>query len=232
MNKVTNRNFVSRALQFLVRQPSMRLIKKHMRAKKPIVLDVGAGNKSVHRLQDAFPGAIYHGIDRIRDYNNSPKEIALIEKFFEMDLTDLRFLEISDNEYDLVNMSHVIEHLYNGDKVIKELAAKVKPAGLIYIEFPGPKSLTLPSMKGCLNFFDDSTHCRIFSVPEVANILLNENFQVVKCGVRRDFIRISLMPIRICYHLLKYRTPLGSDLWDFLGFSEYVLGRKLPPKNL
>ena len=48
----------------------------------------------------------------------------------------------------------------------------LKPDGCIYIEFPSVRSLNLPSMRGALNFCDDKTHLRIYSIQEVANILL------------------------------------------------------------
>ncbi|NBV95614.1 MAG: methyltransferase domain-containing protein, partial [Actinobacteria bacterium] len=71
-----------------------------------------------------------------------------------------------DNYFDGIWMVHVIEHLHNGDAVIQHLLPKLKSGGFLYIEYPGQKSTTLPSMHGTLNFKDDPTHVRVYSVNE------------------------------------------------------------------
>src|SRR5690349_14930869 len=115
-----------------------------------------------------------------------------MKQFYEMDLTQLKFDAIPDNFFDVIMMSHIIEHLHNGDKVIEGVLQKLKKGGLIYIEYPGQKSTTLPSMKRTLNFYDDPTHVRIYSVPEVKGILENNGMQVLRSGTRRYWPYILL----------------------------------------
>ena len=69
-------------------------------------------------------------------------------------------------------MVHVIEHLHNGDKVLEGLLTKLRSGGVIYIEYPGIRSTRLPSMRGSLNFSDDPTHVRLYSVPEIMFLTL------------------------------------------------------------
>lgn len=191
-----------------------------------ILLDIGAGNNSATNTKKWFPNCTYHGVDRDRSYNNNDEDFELMDQFFEIDLTSLDFKSIPDNHYDAIMMAHVIEHLPNGTDVIQALTPKLKKGGLIYIEYPGIKSTTLPSKKGTLNFFDDDTHCRIYTKVELYNTLMKSSCTPLKGGTRRDFQNIALIPIKLIHNKLKYGYVMGSVFWDLLGFAEYVLAKK------
>jgi hypothetical protein len=103
---------------------------------------------------------------------------------------------------------------------------KLKAGGLIYIEFPSARSITFPSMNETLNFFDDPTHCRIFSLKEICNLLMKENFRVLKAGTRRSWLNISLMPAKILHNLAVRHYIRAGTFWDVYGFAEYVIGQK------
>ena len=121
------------------------------------LLDIGAGNHSATKTKTVFPFCEYHGVDLEKDYNNDEADFKSMTAFYEMDLTKLDFSSVPDNYFDGIWMVHVIEHLYNGDEVIKMLLQKLKPGGFMYIEYPGITSTKLPSMHGSLNFKDDNT---------------------------------------------------------------------------
>ncbi|MBS1745712.1 MAG: methyltransferase domain-containing protein [Bacteroidetes bacterium] len=94
-------------------------------------------------------------------------------------------------------MAHVIEHLHNGDEVLKLFLTKLKDGGFFYIEYPGKKSLNLPSMYGTLNFYDDPTHVRMFSIPELKKIFEDANCEILQSGTRRNPWNILAMPVRM-----------------------------------
>lgn len=190
------------------------------------ILDIGAGSHSASITKKWFPNCEYHGVDIVEDYDNSTGDISLMDKFFLMDLTQLKFDALPESYYDIIILSHVIEHLHNGDAVVEKLLPKLKKGGLIYIEFPGIRSAKLPSKKGTLNFYDDKTHVRIFSSDEVSKILLKNNFSIIKSGVRRDWQRILLLPLFIVYSKITRGYVEGSVFWDLLGFAEFVAARK------
>lgn len=190
------------------------------------LLDVGAGNHSARTARQWFPRCRYTGIDRERGYDNDAADFAAMEQFFELDLTTLRFDAIPDAAYDVILMAHVIEHLHNGDRVLRGLAPKLKPGGLIYIEFPGPRSLQLPSKRGTLNFWDDPTHVRVFTSAEIAGLLTSLGFRVVRAGVRRDWLRIALTPAIAVHSKWKNGYVAGGVFWDLLGFAEGVVALK------
>jgi SAM-dependent methyltransferase len=190
------------------------------------LLDIGAGNNSAKKTKFVFPNCKYYGVDLEKDYNNEAENFTLMEAFYEMDLTKLQFNEIPNNYFDAINMVHVIEHLHNGNKVIEGLLSKLKKGGYIYIEYPGQKSTKLPSMYGTLNFYDDPTHVRIYSTQEIATILANNGFDVLKKGTRRNIYFILSMPFRIIINLIKGKKLQGNLFWDVLGFAEYVWAKK------
>ena len=190
------------------------------------LLDIGAGNHSATKAKTVFPDCEYHGVDMERDYNNSEEDFKLMKAFYELDLTKLVFSSIPDNYFDAILMVHVIEHLHNGDEVVKSLLPKLKSGGYMYMEYPGEKSTRLPSMKGSLNFKDDPTHVRVYSVKELSKVFTENGCTVLKGSIRRNGWFILAMPFRIIRTWLTGKKLQGNIFWDVLGFAEYLWVRK------
>ena len=205
-----------------------RHIQKSFGNKPFSLLDVGAGNHSASRIKGLFPQCTYYGLDLNKDYNNSEADFKSMAGFYELDLTKLDYSIIPDEHFDGICMAHVIEHLYNGDEVLPELLKKLKPGGYFYIEYPGKKSLTLPSMKGTLNFKDDPTHVRVYGVPELKNIFEANSCKVLAAGTRRNWFYILSFPLRALMSLLKRGYVQGNVFWDLMGFAEYLWVKKQP----
>ena len=191
------------------------------------LLDVGAGNHSAQLVKKHFPACRYFGLDISKDYNNDAADFALMEGFYELDLTSLQFDAIPDDFFDVIMITHVIEHLENGDAVLAALMPKLKVGGVIYVEYPGKRSLTLPSMRETLNFHDDPTHVRLYSVDEVSEVLQGAGARVIKAGTRRDWRIIAMMPLTVPYNLIRKGYLRGSLFWDFFGFAEYVFAERV-----
>lgn len=190
------------------------------------VLDIGAGNHAATRLKRRLPNVKYWGVDIVKDYNNNAEDFKLMEDFYEMDLTKLEFDAIPDNHFDVIIMSHVVEHLKNGELVVERLLQKLKSEGHIYIEWPSKKSAYLPSMKGTMNFFDDDTHVRFYDVHLLANVLMGHDCKIKKMGTRRDWWAIVLLPVKIIQYAIK-RQIAASLFWDYTGFASFLFAKKL-----
>ncbi|MCW5906480.1 MAG: methyltransferase domain-containing protein [Chitinophagales bacterium] len=206
--------------------PKYRFIEKYIGQKDFRLLDIGAGNHSASKTKSHYPNCEYHGVDLDKNYNNDSNDFAAMHAFYEMNLEKLKFDAIPDNYFDFIMMAHVIEHLKNGDDVVEKLLPKLRPGGLIYVEFPGYRSTQLPRMDGTLNFYDDPTHVRLYSVPELMNLLMKEKMEVVAGGYRRHVPTMLLMPFKIIHNLLVYKKIIPSIFWDYFGFAEYVLARR------
>ena len=190
------------------------------------LLDIGAGNHSATKAKSVFPNCTYHGVDMERDYNNTEADFKLMAAFYEMNLTHLNFSAIPNNYFDAIQIAHVIEHLYNGDEVVKGLLPKLKSGGYIYLEYHGKKSTSLPSMFGSLNFNDDPTHVRVYSIKELSTLLEANGCKVLKGGLRRNIWFIMAMPFRIINTWISGKKLQGNIFWDVLGFAEFVWARK------
>ena len=209
----------------LVKPFKIKLAQKYFSRNDLSILDVGAGSHSASITKKWLPQCRYTGID-IANYENDEVDFKAMDEFIEMDLTKLNFDKIPENKFDLIVMSHVIEHLHNGDKVIEGLLSKLKSDGIIYLEFPSERSVNFPSKKETLNFYDDPTHCRIFSVKELTNLLAKNNLKIVSAGTRRQIINIILMPFKIIFQSLTKGYVRGGVYWDYYGFADYVVGKK------
>ncbi|RAP24861.1 methyltransferase type 11 [Candidatus Marinamargulisbacteria bacterium SCGC AG-343-K17] len=197
--------------------------------KQPItILDVGCGNQSPTVTKKYFPQCIYHGVDR-GNYNNSGRDMGLMDAYFELDLEESLLDELSDCYYDLIILSHVIEHLDNGLDVVERLSKKLKPGGHIYIEYPSLKSLQLPSADGSLHFCDDVTHKRLYHMMDIANELMSNDCMIIVAKTRRSRLRIMLSPIGFVFNLFYYlfkRKIHSMLMWDILGFAEFIIAKK------
>lgn len=149
-----------------------------------------------------------------------------MEAFHEVDLTTLAFEPIPDGAFDVIMMAHVVEHLANGDAVVRALCPKLKPGGFFYVEFPSPRSLHLPSMRGTLNFHDDDGHVRLWTRAEIAAALTAGGLRIVRSGTRRDAFRIAVTPLRVAVSLLRRGWVPGSAFWDLLGFADQVIAER------
>lgn len=206
--------------------PKFAILKRFFGNASFELLDIGAGNRSASKTKALFPNCRYSGVDLTRDYNNDPEDFLQMDHFFELDLTRLQFEVIPDHHYDAILMTHVLEHLPNGDAVLIELTKKLKPGGIFYIEFPGPQSTRLPSMKGTLNFYDDHTHVRLYQHRQVGEWLQMASCQILSSGTRRSVFYIAVTPLRIPFRWIRGKPVTGNIFWDLLGFAEYVLARK------
>ncbi|RYY11172.1 MAG: hypothetical protein EOO04_35695 [Chitinophagaceae bacterium] len=81
-------------------------------------------------------------------------------------------------------------------------------------------------MKGTLNFHDDSTHVRLYSVPELKQLFTGSDCTVVAAGTRRSWFYTLVTPARIPLRWIRGKAVTGNVFWDMLGFAEYIWAKK------
>jgi len=205
--------------------PKFKFLYKDFKNKKFTLLDVGCGNRSASITKALFTNCTYYGLDR-DNYNNKNEDYILMEKFYKIDLSYDSLDLIPNDHYDVILLTHVIEHLPNGLEVISLLTPKLKNNGVIYIEYPAVRSLNFPSMRGTLNFSDDPTHVRLYDVKEISNLLMSHGFRIIRAGVLRDKWKIIFSPLLIIFHLARGTLSAGV-FWYIIGFADFVYARKL-----
>lgn len=206
--------------------PKFTFLKKSFGNQPFRMLDIGTGNHSASKTKSLFPACEYYGLDLNKDYNNDEEDFRVMKDFYEMDLTQLNFSSLPDDFFDAIWLVHVIEHLHNGDRVLEGLVKKLKPGGYLYIEYPGKRSTKLPSMYGTLNFKDDPSHVRLYSIKELQPLFLKNNCTVIRSGLRRGLFNATVTPGRIIFRWLRGKAVTGNIFWDLLGFAEYLWVRK------
>ncbi len=194
-----------------------KAIRRHFGSRPFRFLDIGAGNHSATLAKHWFPNCHYTGVDRERDYNNSPDDFAAMDAFVEMDLEKLDYSALPAAGYDAILMAHVVEHLNNGDEVVRALAPKLAPGGIFCLEFPGRRSPHLPSCKGTLNFYDDDTHVRLYTHEEIAGILVERGLRIERQGTRRDWLHLLLTPLHAFKAKQVHGYVPGGVFWDLFG---------------
>lgn len=210
-----------------------KIIKSYLGNQKELtVLDVGCGNNSCAVTKKWLPVKLYHGIDKEfwhgseSDYKEMD-HVFFIDMEFELEKVDT----ILDNNYDIIILSHIIEHVKNGFEVLEALLPKLKKNGLIYVEAPHHRTLGYPSATGFLNFHDEPTHRMVYNYYDVSRVFLKHDLQILKAKTRRDRFRlIFFTPLIILFNFLYYlpfkQKIFASGLWDFLGVAFFVIAKK------
>lgn len=192
------------------------------------LLDIGCANGSYRLTRHWLPGCSYYGLDIIEG-NLTAQERGEIAGFYLADLEKDDLSQLPNDFFDIIVVSHVIEHLTNSLDVLGRLCAKLKPGGHIYVEFPSVRALNLPEAKHTLNFSDDRTHVRVYDVREVANVMFANGLRVVRGGRRREWLRVLLsvgtFPMQVLTYVREGKLH-GTGLWDLLGFADFVYARK------
>lgn len=207
-----------------------RVIRRFLgrRGSRPIrILDLGCGSFSVNIFHTYFRDCVYWGVDR-----NSVRADAEItghhplDRFDALDLDTQTIEHIPDASFDVVCASHVLEHLREPVEVVHQAARKLRSGGIIYLEYPSRQSLTLPSMPGTLNFFDDPTHRTPPDTPAIVSELESNGCIVLRSGPRFAFRRaLASLPIGLAAIVLT-GSPYGPAFYDAFHFADFVVGRK------
>ncbi|MEI6515060.1 MAG: class I SAM-dependent methyltransferase [bacterium] len=214
----------------------MLAVRRYMRNEAPCLLDIGCGNHGSRVAKTYFPECCYHGVDKQR-WNWTDSDDQWVDKLYRLDLDERDVLsQVPDGHYDAVICSHVLAHLRQPYDVIRELARKVKGGGLIYIEVPAERSLSLPrahdgwwGIRGCLNFHDDASHIALVNLRQIAVILEKDGFRVLRLGRCLAWRRVVFLPLYIVSCLVVKGFIPASVVWDITGFAEGLTAIRLPP---
>ncbi len=208
---------------------------------KPHILDIGCGNHSPSKMKRLFPESVYTGVD-IAEYNidQADKDVADYLHILNCDSVDFANqldLAVPNNISDIAIMKHVIEHLSTPFDVLEVLCKKVKPNGLIYLTFPSERSVFLPSAKGTLNFYDDSTHIWIPSIREISNFLVAHDYKPISInhanrgGILYILMGILSLPLQAVEKILTGKFTANYGTWCLFGFESVMVYQKNPTKN-
>lgn len=180
---------------------------------KPLIVDVGSGlSDAAEFFSNLYPLALITCVD----INDTLVDLAL-EKGFEAVNANITQIPYSDDTFDIVHCSHVIEHLGYPDVVhaLDELIRITKKNGIIIIRSP----LLINH-----RFYNDIDHVR----PYPPNAVLNYfNYQKQQKVSNYSIIEIDRWYTRIYCEINYYKYPgvfakylnlILKTAWTFTGF--------------
>jgi len=197
------------------------------------LLEIGCGNHGASLAKFYLPQCRYFGLDRNARYNNSQEDFALMDKYYEQDL-EHNTLDTINHSFDALLLSHVIEHVASGNIFLSNIYKISKPGTRVYIEFPGIRSLNMPSAVDTFAFCDDPTHVRIYTIAELANILLPQGFVIHRAGRLISWSALLKLPFWLCINgmrMLLGKKIISRGLWQICGVTEYVYAEYMPDRQ-
>jgi SAM-dependent methyltransferase len=134
---------------------------------------------------------------------------------------------------DAIVLSHVLEHVRGEEAFLGRLARLLRPGGELYVEVPTPESARFPRRDEFLrrgvevstvNFFDDATHERTFTLDALCAAVVAAGLSVEESGrIRNRYVEGELMS-----HGVSRRDGelMTYGVWSRLGFAQYVRARR------
>ena len=144
------------------------------------ILNIGCGFGIFdHYLSERFKVL---GIDSERKEIEKAKELGKkFSRYFEYKLTDA--MEFKTNEkFDFVLCSELLEHLKDDSKFIEKLKHFVKPGGYVLITVPNIQQLRnrFRGLFGLKPIFMDRTHLREYTRKEIETLIENSGLDVLE----------------------------------------------------
>ncbi len=152
------------------------LLVPHVQQSGPQTLDVGAGYGHVlYGLREKFPQADCSAIEFSDVCVTHLKSLS----FQVHSCTADQLLSQTEQFFDLVTLSHVLEHLLDPRTVLELIHARLAPGGVLYIEVPNIPSdslLRYPDHVWAPRY--DEPHITFFSMRTLQNLLETAGFEV------------------------------------------------------
>lgn len=162
---------------------SYQFIRKHV----PLTgsyLDIGCGNGALLYFARK-DGWQVKGLELSADYAEYLREKLQVEVI----VADFLELEEQSEQYDVVSLRHVLEHLPDSILALNKISALLKPGGYGHFEFPNINSIShriqrfLSNTKLHRRTYSSSYqpgHCNEFSKKAFCNLLKMTNFELVR----------------------------------------------------
>jgi SAM-dependent methyltransferase len=192
------------------------------------VLDVGCfGYRQLELARQVGRGDLRHaGVD-YNDYDDVPAGF----RYRKADLNN-DAIPFGDDEFDLVVARHVLEHVSQPLRLVREALRVCKPGGLVYLEAPSERSLWLPGMQieqekfFSTSFFDDPTHLgRPWSSQAFVRMARYFGCEPLRAGYQTD--RSFRTFARLAKGLLQRRGALVEQAaWKLVGWASFALIQK------
>ena len=171
-------------------------------------LDIGCGDGSLLFIMKRFGWEVY-GVDISDSAVKLAKEKLGTENIFTGKLGDCHF---PSNFFDVISLRHVLEHLHEPYKSLKEIRRILKEDGVLSITVPNVDSLYFNFFKKNWFHLDIPRHLFQFSRETLSDLLNKAGFKVIKLGIS-----------------IEDPLDLLRDLMQLMGLRPWILPKYLHP---
>lgn len=137
------------------------------------VLDVGCGNGG-YLLHMSRMGFIAEGTEWTSDSAARVPQNAGIK----VHVGDLLSLPLPGQQYDMITMWHVLEHVRQPDKVLQRIWTLLKPGGTLYLALPNAESRQAMRFREAWLHHDPPRHLFGFGVKSLSGLLHSIGFTI------------------------------------------------------
>ncbi len=188
------------------------------------LLDLGSSDgETLGHLAELRPDLRLFAVDKF----GQPEKYPVGCQFSRVDLERDR-LPWPDSSMDAITCMHLVEHLRDTSRLLKESARLLKPGGRVYFETPHPKSLDLPSLRHAtvpftMNFHDDPTHVQLVTIESLAEHAREAGLRVEEAGTSRNWLFAAAHPLFV--FLPPSRKKYTAQV-HWIGWSACLIARK------
>jgi 2-polyprenyl-3-methyl-5-hydroxy-6-metoxy-1,4-benzoquinol methylase len=157
-------------VQRIFAEPICHLLR--LRAPGSRLIDLGFGRGHIMRLARAYGFEVY-GMD------SSSHLLRQLEPEFGNRLAHgtLGADAIPWGRFDVVVMSHVVEHLTNPGRVLREVQSKLSPGGVLYVAVPDIGSLQFQIFGKYWDAINPMVHMQYFNEASLSRLLRDSGFE-------------------------------------------------------
>jgi 2-polyprenyl-3-methyl-5-hydroxy-6-metoxy-1,4-benzoquinol methylase len=193
------------------------------------VLDVGIANNSQSEWLRVFKNtARYDGVDCVRPskfLTNPSLHGKTACRFYEVDLNRSLPSERINRKYDVICVSHVLEHLLSPYSLVSNLFKLLNPRGLIYLEYPNLLSVQR-SWISSYYFYGDSTHIQPINTALVIESCRGMDVQILDFGRCRPVGKLVFSSLASLSRLISLRPGWRDPLLYLAGMVDFCLIEK------
>jgi 2-polyprenyl-3-methyl-5-hydroxy-6-metoxy-1,4-benzoquinol methylase len=160
---------------------------------------------------------------------NAARKLPPETRFFQANLESDR-LDWTDASFDAITCMHLVEHLSSTTHLWGEIARLLRPGGRVYVETPGPMSLTTASASTragaagvTLNFYDDRTHTALVPIERMNREAAAAGLVPVKSGPARNWLFAAAYP---AFRLIPPRRNRYVSWLHWAGWADYIVATK------
>lgn len=130
---------------------------------------------------------------------------------------------------DGITCMHLVEHLQDLQRLMREIGRVLKPGARAYFETPHPKTLNLPRAPNwtggrfTLNFFDDPTHVRVITMDVLGQLASQSGLRVQSTGISRNWLFAAS---HLVYQFLPPSRKKFTARVHWLGWSAYLIAQR------